>query len=128
MLWAKDKLLSPRARLVCPTMELFHVYNKCLHSTWAEPLFFFPYIAPLKHLFFPESKVKCKPHLKEIEIVFTSCTLIYPQIQERLFGLNDVVEGEMKNHLRNLIILFEFFLPVVRRFLLFPLGLYLVFK
>jgi hypothetical protein len=120
MLWARDKLLSPRARLVCPTMEPFHVYNKCLHAIWAEPCFFFPFIAPLKHIFFPESKVMCTPHLKEIEIVFTTCTLIYPEIQDRLLGLENVVEGKMQNHLRNLTIFFEFFLPVVLRFIYLP--------
>jgi hypothetical protein len=113
MVYSKEPLLAPRARLVCPTMELFHIYNKCLHSIWADPLFFFPYIAPLKHAFYPESKVKSKPHLKEIEIVFTTCTLIYPRIQDRLLNLENVVEGASTNHLRNLIIFFEFFVPVV---------------
>jgi hypothetical protein len=113
MIWSKQPLLSARARLVCPTMELFHIYNKCLHAIWADPLFFYPYIAPLKHSFYPDSSVRCKPHLKEIEIVFTACTLIYPDIQDRLLRLGDVVVGDAKNHVRNLITFFEFFLPVV---------------
>ena len=113
MIWSKIPLLAPRARMVCPTMELFHVYKKCLESIWREPVFFYPFLAPLKHAFYPDSKVKVKPHLKEIEIVFTACTLIYPEIQDRLLSLQEAVEGVAKNHIRNLLIFFEFFLPVV---------------
>jgi hypothetical protein len=125
MLWSKIPLLSARARLVCPTMELFHIYKNCLESIWREPIFFYPFLGPLKHAFYPESKVKQKPRLKEIEIIFTSCTLMYPSIQDRLLRLEDTVTGTAKNHLRNLIIFFEFFLPVVSCF--FSYSIYLSF-
>jgi hypothetical protein len=94
-------------------MELFHIYKKCLESIWREPVFFYPFLGPLKHAFYPESKVKQKPHLKEIEIIFSSCSLIYPSIQDQLLRLEERVVGKAKNHLRNLIIFFEFFLPIV---------------
>jgi hypothetical protein len=98
-------------------MELFHVYKKCLESIWREPVFFYPFLAPLKHAFYPDSKVKQKPHLKEIEIVFTACTLVYPDIKDRMHQVEQKTEGIVKTHMRNLLILFEFFLPVVIHFL-----------
>ena len=113
MLWSKVPLFRPLARMVCPTMEMFHVYKKTLESIWREPVFFFPFIAPLKHAFYPDSKVKQKPHLKGIEIVFTACTLAYPDIRDRLLHLQEGIEGVLKTHVRNLIMFFEFFLPVV---------------
>ena len=75
-----------------------------------------PFLAPLKHAFYPDSKVKQKPHLKEIEIVFTACTLVYPDIKDRMHQVEQKTEGIVKTHMRNLRILFEFFLPVVNSF------------
>ena len=112
MLWSKVPLFSNLAKAVCPTMELFHVYKNCLESIWRDPVFFYALIAPLKHAFFPDSKVKIKPKLKEIEITFTACTLIYPEIRTQLLSLQAQCDGPLHTHVRNLIILFEFFLLI----------------
>ena len=73
MVWAKTPLFNSRLQLVCPTMELFHVYKKALEVVWRTPHLFFPFLAPLMHSFYKKSKVKSKPHLKQIEIVFSTC-------------------------------------------------------
>jgi hypothetical protein len=92
MIWAKDPIFQAGARFICPTMELFHIYKKGIEVLWREPIFFFPFIAPLMHRFYPESKVLSKPKLKQMEIVFTAFLLVYPEIRDRLLQLQDSVE------------------------------------
>jgi hypothetical protein len=116
MIWSQTPIFQAGARFVCPTMELFHIYKKGIEVLWREPIFFFPFIAPLMHRFYPQSKVLPKPKLKQMEIVFTALILIYPEIRERVIALQDrqaEMEEKEKNHLRNLIFLFEFALPIV---------------
>ena len=54
--------------MACPVMELFHPYKKLLEATWRKPELFYPFFAPLTHLFHPASAVLPKPKLKEIEM------------------------------------------------------------
>jgi len=96
-------------------MELFHTYKKAQEVAFRAPEFFYPFLAPLLHVFYPKSKVRSKPHLKQIEICFTICALVYPKIKEELLAINpDELEIDLRNHWRNLVLLFEFFIPLVR--------------
>jgi hypothetical protein len=84
-----------------------------LEVIWREPSLFFPFFAPLEHRFYPESGVRTGVHLKQIEIAFTACALVYNEFEERLEQLVDIVHGPAKTHLRNIRFFFEFALPVV---------------
>jgi hypothetical protein len=113
MLWSKVPIFKSLARFVCPVMELFHIYKMSLQVTWRDSCLFYPFIAPLEHSFFPEGGVRVKPHLKQIEIVFTSLAFVYPEFRERLLWLQDSITGPAKTHLRNFIFMMEFLIPVV---------------
>jgi hypothetical protein len=113
MLWSKVPIFNSLARFVCPVMELFHIYKMSLHVTWRDSCLFYPFLGPLEHFFYPEGKVKVKPHLKQIEIVFTSLAYVYPEFQQRLLVLQDSITGPTKNHIRNFIFMMEFLIPVV---------------
>ena len=95
-------------------MELFHTYKKAQEVAFRAPEFFYPFLAPLLHIFYHKSKVRSKPHLKQIEICFTICALVYPTINDELLTINpEVLQIELRNHYRNLVLLFEFFIPLV---------------
>jgi len=95
-------------------MELFHTYKRAQEVAFRAPEFFYPFLAPLLRVFYPKSKVRGKPHLKQIEICFTSCALVYPKINVELLAINpDDLEIGLRNHWRNLVLLFEFFIPLV---------------
>ena len=122
MVWASNNFLSGRIRLACPVMELFHPYKKILEDTWRKPEFFYTLFAPLAHSFHPNSPVKRKPKLKEIESYVTILRLLWPEFRAKYYLLLDYLEGSAKVHLRNILLVFEFFIPIVSFFPIFRLS------
>jgi len=99
--------------MACPVLELFHTYKKLLEDVWKKPEFFYTFFAPIKHSFNPGSKVFAKPKLKEIEAVATALALIWPEFREKYHFLLTLVNGKSLVHLKNIVIIMDFFIPVV---------------
>lgn len=113
MVWASKNFLSGRIRLACPVMELFHPYKKLLEDMWRKPEFFHTIFAPLAHYFHPNSPVKSKPKLKQIESLVTTLRLLWPEFREKFYLLDNHVKGLARNHFRNVLLVMEFFIPIV---------------
>jgi len=113
MVWASKNFLSGRIRLACPVMELFHPYKKLLEDMWRKPEFFYTFFAPMGHYFHPNSPVKTKPKLKYIESMVTTLRLIWPEFRTRFYLIYNVVNGLERNHYRNILLILEFFIPIV---------------
>jgi hypothetical protein len=102
------------------------VYKKGMEVVYRTPELFYPFLAPLLHSFFGKSKVRSKPVLKQIEICLSVCAKVYPSIREELLGIPlDNVDPIILNHVRNLILMFEFLIPVVSCFKFLMLSLFL---
>lgn len=85
-----------------------------LEAIWRLPELFEPFLAPFAHDFYPSTKVKRKPNLKQIEINFAACRLVYPQIRPFLLEVLEICPSTIiRVHLRNLRFFFEFLLPTV---------------
>src|SRR5690242_15377683 len=110
MVWASYNFLSARIRFAC---DLFHPYKKLLEDTWRKPEFFYPFFAPLTHLLHPDGPVYPKPKLKEIESFVTALTLVRPDWREKFHSLLPLLEGEFVVHFRNILLILDFFLPIV---------------
>ena len=95
-------------------MELFHPYKKLLEDTWRKPEFFYSFFAPLSHSFHPNGAVYKKPKLKQIESFVTALRLIWPEFRDHFWVILDYVNGLQKKHLRNVLLIMEFFVPIVR--------------
>ena len=80
-----------------------------------KPKFFYTFFAPLKHSFHPGSRVFSKPKLKEIEAVATALALLWPEFRESYHFLATLVTGKRLVHLMNIILIMDFFLPIVSR-------------
>lgn len=79
------------------------------------PDFFYTVWAPLQHEFYPDAGVFSKPTLKDMEIRLALARLAYPHFRARLWNLLYLEPRILAfNHLRNLWLLMEFFLPMVR--------------
>lgn len=114
MIWGESKMFKDEIRRICPFIDFFHVYKKMLENIWSQPELFNTFIAPLMHIFYPNSIVKKKPPLKQIELTLTCCRLVYPSIRDSLLYLNDMaLDPKIKTHIRNIIFMFEFLLPTV---------------
>ncbi len=77
-------------RRICPFLDMFHIYKKMLENIWSQPELFRTFLAPLMHAFYPNSVVKKKPQLKQIELTLTCCRLAYPKVRDALLFLNDM--------------------------------------
>ena len=114
MIWAHSPFLSSRIRMGCPVLELFHPYKKLLENIWKQPEFFYTLFAPIRHSYNPSSKIFAKPKLKEIEAVSTTLALIWPGYRPQFHHLLAAMEdGKRRTHLRNIILVLDFFLPIV---------------
>ena len=112
MVWSKERFLSGRIRFACPVLEFFHSYKKLLEDIWKQPEFFYTFFAPLRHSYSPSSQVFTKPKLKEIECV-TALALIWPEWWDRFHFLLGQLTGKLYMHLRNIVLILYFFLPIV---------------
>jgi hypothetical protein len=119
MVWAANNFLSARITLACPVMEFFHPYKKLLEDVWRKPELFYTFFAPLCHYVNPNSPVKIKPKLMFIDSYFTMLRLIWPEFRGPFRHLLDVLGAPLKMHLQNILLVFEFFIPIVSLFLLF---------
>jgi len=116
MVWSQTPFLSARIRFACPVLEFFHTYKKLLEDTWHKPEFFYTFFAPLRHSYNPRGNIKIKPKLKEIEAVVTALRLLWPEFREEYHLLLTVVRGKRLTHLRNILMILDFFIPVVSLF------------
>ncbi len=114
MIWGKVRLFGPSMRKICPFLDMFHIYKKMLENIWVQPELFRTFLAPLMHQFYPKTPVRKKPRLKQIEITLTCCHLVYPTVRDQILQTLDLIDNAMiKTHLRNIIFLFEFLIPIV---------------
>ena len=113
MVWASNNFLSARIRFGCPVMELWHPYKKLLEDTWKKPELFYTFFAPLEHSLHPASAVYVKPKMKKLEAYFTALRMIWQDYRQPFLQLLPAADGNLKVHLQNILLLFEFFLPVV---------------
>jgi len=70
--------------MACPVLELFHTYKKLL-------------------------EIK----LKEIEAVAPAVALLWPEFRQSYHFLTTLVTGKSLVHLMNIILIMDFFLPIV---------------
>src|SRR5690349_6212166 len=113
MVWASKNFMSARIRFACPVMDLFHPYKKLLEDTWRKPEFFYIFFAPLSHFFHPGSAAYTKPKLKAIETYKTSLLLSWPNWRKKFLVLLPFLKGVVANHFRNILLILDFFLPIV---------------
>ena len=113
MVWSHKQFLSARIRFACPVLEFFHTYKKLLEDTWRRPEFFYTFFAPLRHSYHPRGNIKSKPKLKEIESVTTALRLLWPDFRDDFHLLLTVVTGKRLTHLRNILMILDFFVPIV---------------
>src|ERR1051325_3977495 len=113
MVWSEKRFLSGRIRFACPVLEFFHSYKKLLEDIWKQPEFFYTFFAPLRHSYSPSSQVFTKPKLKEIECVTTALALIWPEWRGRFHFLLGQLTGKLYMPLRNIVLILDFFLPIV---------------
>src|SRR5690348_5903545 len=118
MVWSRKRFLSGRIRFACPVLEFFHSYKTLLEDIWKQPEFFYTFFAPLRHSYSPSSQVFTKPKLKEIECLATALALIWPEWREQYHFLLGHVKGQLATHLRNIVLILDFFLPIVSPVLL----------
>jgi hypothetical protein len=118
MVWAAKNFLSARIRLGCPVLELWHPYKKLMEDVWRKPELFYTFWAPLEHSIHPTSAVYTKPKMKKLEAYFTAMRLLWPEFRELFLALPPPVSGQLRAHLRNIILIFEFFIPIVCSLLL----------
>ena len=117
MVWASKNFLNERITLVCPVMELFHNYKKLMEDVWCQPELFYTFFAPMSHSLNPNSPVKIKPKMKLLQSYFTILTLSLSKWREAFLGLRQTCTGLVMLHLRNILLIFEFFIPIVSIFL-----------
>ena len=122
MIWASNNFLHGRITLACPVMEFFHPYKKMLEDVWRKPELFYAFFAPLAHSLNPNSPVKTKPKLKFIESYFTMLRLLWPQYRLQFRALLPTLRGKLKTHLQNILLIIEFFIPIVSSRSLFVLS------
>lgn len=116
MIWGKTKMFKSDIRRICPFLDMFHIYKKMLENIWSQPELFRTFLAPLMHTFYPNSVVKKKPQLKQIELTLTCCRLAYPKVRDAILFLNDMaLDPKIKTHIKNIIFMFEFLIPTVWR-------------
>ena len=113
MVWSQKNLFSGRIRLGCPVMEFFHPYKKLLEDVWKQPEFFYTFFAPLHHHFFPDSAVFANQKLKMIESIFTVVRMLWPDYRAKFHLLLTFVFGLRRTHLRNILLVMDFFVPLV---------------
>lgn len=113
MIWASNNFLSARITLGCPVMEFFHPYKKLLEDVWKKPELFYTFFAPLSHALNPKSPVKIKPKLKLIDSYFTMLRLLWPTFRAQFRTLLPDLSGKLKTHFQNILLIFEFFIPIV---------------
>lgn len=114
MIWGRTQLFNPEIRRICMFLDMFHVYKKMLENIWRQPELYRTFIAPLMHSFYPNSKVAKTGRLKQIELILTCCQLVYPSVrQEMQLTLALIADSKIKQHLRNIIFMFEFLIPTV---------------
>jgi len=94
-------------------MEFFHPYKKLLEDVWRKPELFYTFFAPLCHSLNPKSPVKIKPKLKLIDSYFTMLRLLWPEFRAGFRGLLPDLTGKIKTHMQNILLIFEFFIPIV---------------
>ena len=120
MVWASHNFLSPRITLGCPVMEFFHPYKKLLEDVWRKPELFYTFFAPLCHSMNSKSPVKVKPKLKLIDSYFTMLRLLWPEFRARFRSLLPNLRGKLKVHFQNVLLVCEFFIPIVSFSCLYP--------
>ena len=97
---------------------MWHPYKILVGNIYMHPDFFYPIWAPLQHAFYPGAGVYTKPKLKDMEIRLAVARLAYPQFRARVWNLLHHQPPILAfNHLRNLWLLMEFFLPMVIPFM-----------
>lgn len=116
MVWASRNFLSERIALVCPIMEFFHNYKKLMEDVWKQPELFYTFFARLSHALNPKSPVKIKPKMKLLQSYFTTLALLWPEYRTPFIGLLQSCTGHLLIHLRNILLIFEFFIPIVSLF------------
>ena len=121
MVWASNNFLGGRIRIACPVMEMWHVYKKLLEDIWKTPELFYTFWAPLAHCFYPDSAVFVKPKLKMIESYFTAIRLVWGECREAFLQLIPTLTPLLKPHFMNILLITEFFIPVVSSTLRFLL-------
>jgi hypothetical protein len=94
-------------------LEMFHPFKVLMERIWAQPEFLYSFWGPYMHSIYPKSKVFKKPHLKQIEISLLCLRLAYERVSDRVDTLITTIEHPYRNHLRNLRIAFNFFIPTV---------------
>ena len=96
MVWSQKNLFSGRIRLGCPVMEFFHPEKKLLEDVWKQPVHF-------------DSAVFAKP----IESIFTVVRMLWPDYRAKFHLLLTFVFGLRRTHLRNILLVMDFFVPLV---------------
>jgi hypothetical protein len=94
-------------------MELFHPYKKLLENVWRKPEFFYTFFAPLAHSFHPGSGVMPKPKLREIEMYITTLRVVWGEMRTKFLDLAQFLPPPLSNHFRNIMMILEFFIPIV---------------
>ena len=113
MVWASRNFLSERIALVCPIMEFFHNFKKLMEDVWKQPELFYTFFARLSHALNPKSPVKVKPKMKLLQSYFTTLALLWPDYRAPFIALLKECTGPLLIHLRNILLIFEFFIPIV---------------
>jgi hypothetical protein len=126
MVWASNNFLSGRITLACPVMEFFHPYKKLLEDVWRAPELFYTFFAPLCHSLNPKSPVKKKPRLKLIDSYFTMLRLLWPEFRAGFHTLHRTLKGKLRAHLQNILLVFEFFIPIVSLHWMFSMFFFTV--
>ena len=94
-------------------MELFHPYKKLAENMWRTPELFYTFFAPLAHCFHPGSGVMPKPKLRQIEMYITTLRVVWPEWGMKFLEFVSIFEGPLSNHFRNIVMILEFFIPIV---------------
>ena len=126
--WRYTKLLyskqlseakTRRMRLqTCLMLGTWHPFKVACETVWKKHANTF--LAPAFHALFPNALCFVKPKLVTILVMFTYLRRVYPLVRDLLkTAISRACEPRWKNNLLALQALFEYFIPVVRTFLVF---------
>ncbi len=54
-----------------------------------------------------------KPKLREIEMYITTIRVVWPEVRTKFLDMVPFLPGDQSNHLRNIVMIMEFFIPIV---------------
>ena len=119
MTYSEYSPFHKNASFLCPILEYFHPFKHGAESIWQEDMFLRPFIGPFLHHFMPNSGIRLSSRLQLVCFTFYfDFILFYFRSKLHLrcanfHALLPSVTRMAKNHLKNLIALMDFFIPVV---------------